>query len=138
MFLFLGIQALMPLRHHIFSNNINWDEIGYRFSWRVMLMEKNGYTNIVVIDPRKEIQYQLDQDLYLSKFQQQQMKSQPDMILQFVNYVGDEFKEINGYPPVINIHSRMSLNGRKSQPFFIDTVNVYKNNLDKFLHDFKS
>ena len=76
MVLFLGIQVLMPLRHHIFSNNIYWDEIGYRFSWRVMLMEKNGYTNIVVIDPRKEIQYQLDQDLYLSKFQQQQMKSQ--------------------------------------------------------------
>ena len=75
MVLFLGIQVLMPLRHHIFSNNIYWDEIGYRFSWRVMLMEKNGYTNIVVIDPRKEIQYQLDQDLYLSKFQQQQMKS---------------------------------------------------------------
>ena len=138
MVLFLGIQALMPLRHHIFSNNIYWDEIGYRFSWRVMLMEKNGYTNIVVIDPRKEIQYQLDQDLYLSKFQQQQMKSQPDMILQFVNYIGDEFKDINGYPPIINIHSRMSLNGRKSQPFFIDTVNVYKNNSDKFLHDFKS
>lgn len=138
MVLFLGIQVLMPLRHHIFSNNIYWDEIGYRFSWRVMLMEKNGYTNIVVIDPRKEIQYQLDQDLYLSKFQQQQMKSQPDMILQFVNYIGDNFKDINGYPPVINIHSRMSLNGRKSQPFFIDTVNVYKNNSDKFLHDFKS
>lgn len=138
MVLFLGIQVLMPLRHHISSNNIYWDEIGYRFSWRVMLMEKNGYTNIVVIDPRKEIQYQLDQDLYLSKFQQQQMKSQPDMILQFVNYVGNEFKKINGYPPVINIHSRMSLNGRKSQPFFIDTVNVYKNNLDKFLHEFKS
>ena len=60
------------------------------------------------------------------------------MILQFVNYIGDNFKDINGYPPVINIHSRMSLNGRKSQPFFIDTVNVYKNNSDKFLHDFKS
>ena len=37
--LFLGIQFLLPLRHLLYPGNVNWTEEGFRFAWRVMLVE---------------------------------------------------------------------------------------------------
>ena len=88
-------------------------------------MEKNGFTSIILKDPVKNIQKEIDQNEYLTAFQQQQMRSQPDMILQFARYIGDEFKDKNGYAPEIYVKSRLSLNGRRSQPFTNDTINIY-------------
>ncbi|NJM93504.1 MAG: HTTM domain-containing protein [Cytophagales bacterium] len=36
------IQLAMPLRYLAYPGNLFWHEQGYRFSWRVMLMEKAG------------------------------------------------------------------------------------------------
>lgn len=119
------IQLYLPLRHLQYSGNLFWHEKGYRFSWRVMLMEKNGYTAIIIKDTVKNIQKEVSQDDYLTPFQQQQMKSQPDMILQFVKHIGDEFVKEHGYAPEIYVKSRLSLNGRRSQFFTNDTINVY-------------
>jgi hypothetical protein len=88
-------------------------------------MEKNGYTSIIIKDPKNNLQYEINQDEYLTPFQQQQMKSQPDMILQFVEHIGDEFTEKNGYAPNIFIDSRMSLNGRRSQEFTDKSIDIY-------------
>lgn len=123
------VQLYLPFRHFQYPGNLFWHEQGYRFSWRVMLMEKNGETSIIVRDPKKETQKEVDQDIYLTAFQKQQMRSQPDMLLQFARHIGDEFKWANGYAPEIYIKSRLSLNGRRSQPFTNDTLDIYS------LHD---
>lgn len=118
-------QLYLPLRYLQYSGNLFWHEKGYRFSWRVMLMEKNGFTAVILNDPHTNTQREVDQHEYLTPFQMQQMKSQPDMLLQFSKYIGDQFVQQNGYAPEIYIKSRLSLNGRRSQPFTNDTVNVY-------------
>ena len=122
---YLVVQLYLPARNLWYSGNLFWNEEGYRFSWRVMLMEKNGYTSIIVRDPIKNEQREINQCDYLTAFQQQQMKSQPGMILQFVQHIGDEFKDKNGYAPEVFVKSRMSLNGRRSQPFINDSIDVY-------------
>lgn len=119
------LQMYLPFRYLQYPGNLFWHERGYRFSWRVMLMEKNGSTSIIIKDPVKNIQKEIDQNEYLTAFQQQQMRSQPDMILQFAKHIGDEFKDENGYAPEIYVKSRLSLNGRRSQPFTNDTINIY-------------
>lgn len=119
------LQMYLPFRYLQYPGNLFWHERGYRFSWRVMLMEKNGFTSIILKDPVKNIQKEIDQNEYLTAFQQQQMRSQPDMILQFAKHIGDEFKDENGYAPEIYVKSRLSLNGRRSQPFTNDTINIY-------------
>ncbi|MEL7145900.1 MAG: HTTM domain-containing protein [Bacteroidota bacterium] len=120
------VQLLLPLRYLQYDGNLFWHEQGYRFSWRVMLMEKNGYTAILVKDPKKGTQKEIRQEDYLTPFQRQQMKSQPDMIYQFAQHVGDEFSKTNGYHPEIYVKSRLSLNGRRSQPFTDETMNIYQ------------
>ena len=122
---YLIIQLYLPLRHFQHTGNLFWHEQGYRFSWRVMLMEKNGYTSIILRDPIKNVQREVEQCDHLTAFQQQQMRSQPDMILQFARYIGDEFYRKNGYAPEIFIDSRLSLNGRRSQVFTDGTIDVY-------------
>ncbi len=119
------LQLYLPLRHFQYSGNLFWHEQGYRFSWRVMLMEKNGYTQVVLRDPVKNIQQEVDQNRYLTAFQKQQMRSQPDLIWQFAQYIGDEFKNQWGYAPEIYVKSRLSLNGRRSQPFIDDKIDLY-------------
>ncbi|MEM6698229.1 MAG: HTTM domain-containing protein, partial [Bacteroidota bacterium] len=115
----------LPLRYLHHSGNLFWHEKGYRFSWRVMLMEKNGYTAFILRDPKTKVQREVDQDNYLTPFQKQQMRSQPDMILQFARHLGDEFKDKNGYAPEVYVKSRLSLNARRSQVFTNDTIDVY-------------
>ena len=88
-------------------------------------MEKNGYTSVIVRDPIKKVQKEVEQCDYLTAFQQQQMRSQPDMLLQFAKYIGDEFKMEHGYMPEVFVKSRLSLNGRRSQVFTNDTLDIY-------------
>ncbi len=122
---YLIVQLYLPFRYLQYSGNLFWHEKGYRFSWRVMLMEKSGYTSIIVKDPNTNIQREVDQDDYLTPFQKQQMRSQPDMILQFARFIGDQFYKEHGHKPEVYIKSRLSLNGRRSQPFTDDKLDVY-------------
>ena len=122
---YLVIQLLLPMRYLLYGGNLFWHEQGYRFSWRVMLMEKNGYTSFIVRDPNKNEQKEVDPDIYLTPFQRQQLRSQPDMMIQFGKHVGDLFKEKNGYNPEVYVKSRISLNARRSQPFTDDTYDIY-------------
>lgn len=118
-------QLYLPLRYLQHSGNLFWHEKGYRFSWRVMLMEKNGFTSIILRDPKTNTQKEINQDKYLTAFQKQQMRSQPDMLLQFSRYIGNEFYQEKGYRPEVYVKSQLSLNGRRSQAFTNDTVDVY-------------
>ena len=123
--LFLSFQLVFPWRYVCYPGKLYWTEEGYRFSWRVMLMEKNGDTSIVLKDPKTGRRKEVNQKEYLTDFQRQQMRTQPDMILQFCNYIGDDFKNKNGYNPEIYVKSRISLNGKRSKPFTDYAIDVY-------------
>lgn len=123
--IYLLFQLFLPFRYLFYPGNLFWHEQGYRFSWRVMLMEKNGYTQFILRDPKTGRQQEALVDGYLTAFQEQQLRSQPDMILQFARHLGDEFLEQKGYAPEVYVKSRLSLNGRRSQPFTNDTLDVY-------------
>ncbi|HAA15841.1 MAG TPA: HTTM domain-containing protein, partial [Cytophagales bacterium] len=73
--LYLAVQLCLPLRYLAFPGNLFWHEQGYRFSWRVMLMEKNGYTSVILRDPATHRQHEVRQEAYLTPFQRQQMRS---------------------------------------------------------------
>jgi len=42
---FFVIQIFFPWRYLLYPGELFWTEQGYRFSWRVMLMEKAGNSN---------------------------------------------------------------------------------------------
>ncbi|MGB6153495.1 MAG: HTTM domain-containing protein [Pricia sp.] len=113
---FFTIQMLFPFRYLAYPGELFWTEEGYRFSWRVMLMEKAGYAQFKIVDGRSGKWFYVDNTDFLTPFQEKQMSFQPDFILEYAHYLRDHF-ETQGHKQVeVYVESRVALNGRRSTP----------------------
>lgn len=124
LFLFFTLQLLFPYRYLLYPGNLFWTEQGYRFSWRVMLMEKNGYAMFKVSDPDTGREWDIHNPHYLTPQQEKMMSTQPDLILQFAHILDREFRSIGVKDPVVTADVLVSLNGRRSRPFIDPTVDL--------------
>lgn len=123
--LFFAVQLLFPWRHLMYPGELFWTEEGFRFSWRVMLMEKAGYANFKIIDrTNQEVFYIVNAD-FLTSFQEKQMATQPDFILTYAHYLRDHFLA-QGKVVEVYVESYVALNGRKSQPYIDPKVDLTK------------
>ena len=131
--LIIMIQVIFPLRYIFYPGELFWHEQGYRFSWRVMLMEKRGYTQFRIIDSVTKKQFYVNNDEFLTEFQEKQMSFQPDFILEFAHYLGDFYKKKGVENIKVCTDSYVALNGRKSQQFVDPEINLLDYN-DSFLN----
>ena len=123
-------QVLIPLRSFSYPGELFWTEQGYRFSWRVMLIEKAGYTTFKIVDNSSGNSELVDNSLYLTKFQEKQMSFQPDMIIEYAHYIGDTYKK-KGFKDVsVYAESYVTLNGRPSQRFVDPEVDLYNEKIN--------
>ena len=123
-------QVLIPLRSISYPGELFWTEQGYRFSWRVMLIEKAGYTTFKIVDNSSGNSELVDNSLYLTKFQEKQMSFQPDMIIEYAHYLGDTYKK-KGFKDVsVYAESYVTLNGRPSQRFIDPEVDLYNKKIN--------
>ena len=123
---FFIIQILFPFRYALYPGELFWNEQGYRFSWRVMLMEKRGYTTFKIVDKENETSFYVMNDEFLTEFQERQMSFQPDFILEYAHFLGDHYKE-KGYNDIeVYAESYVALNGRLSKEFIDPTVDLLK------------
>ncbi len=125
-FLFLSVQLLFPFRYLTYPGELFWTEEGYRFSWRVMLIEKMGYTNFKIVDAETNNYFYVDNQKFLTPLQEKQMSFQPDFILEYAHYLGDHFKKQGHKNIQVFAESYVALNGRLSQPFIDKSIDLYK------------
>jgi hypothetical protein len=118
------IQLIMPFRFLMYSGKLYWTEEGYRFSWRVMLMEKGGTIFFHVKDPATGRRSEIINSQYLSTFQENQMATQPDMILQYAHFLAAEYEKKGIQNPIITADSYVTLNGSGSRLYIDSTVNL--------------
>ena len=123
--LFFLVQLTLPFRYNLYPGELFWHEQGYRFSWRVMLIEKIGYTNFKIKDPKKGTSFIVDSSRHLTSFQLKQMSFQPDFILEFAHYLGDIYSSDETKVEVY-AESYVALNGRASKRFIDPEINLYK------------
>ena len=131
--LFITVQLLLPLRYLMYPGELFWTEEGYRFSWRVMLMEKAGYAQFIVKNTKTGSQFAVNNSDFLTSFQEKQMSTQPDFILQYAHYLGDHFAGQGHQNIAIHVESYVALNGRLSQEYVDPTVNLLEME-DTFKH----
>jgi len=122
--LFMFIQLIMPWRYLAYPGNVFWTEQGYRFSWRVMLMEKTGYANFKIVNGATGKRFYVQNDDFLTSFQEKQMATQSDMILEYAHYLGHHFTNQGHEHVEVYVESYASLNGRKSQVYIDPTLNL--------------
>lgn len=124
--LFFTIQLLMPFRYLLYKDELFWTEEGFRFSWRVMLMEKMGYTTFKIVDGKTGKSFVVDNTDFLTSFQEKQMSFQPDFILEYAHYLGDHFRDQGHQNVQVFAESYVALNGRLSQPYIDTKVDLYQ------------
>ncbi|MGY5351008.1 HTTM domain-containing protein [Wenyingzhuangia sp. IMCC45533] len=124
--LFIIIQLILPFRSKLYPGELFWHEQGFRFSWRVMLIEKLGDTNFTVRDSVTGKQFYVDNSDFLTSFQQKQMSSQPDFILEYAHYLGDHFKSQGHQNIQIFAESHVTLNGRLHKEFINPKTDLYR------------
>jgi hypothetical protein len=127
------IQLLLPFRYLLYPGKLYWTEEGYRFSWRVMLMEKGGTIFFHVKDPVTGKRSEVINSQYLTGFQETQMATQPDMILQFAHFLAAEYEKRGIKNPVVTAESYVTLNGSGSRLYIDSTVNL-ANEHETFAH----
>lgn len=130
---FLFLQLVIPMRYLIYPENLFWHEEGFRFSWRVMLIEKKGYATFYVEDRNTRKSIEINNSEYLSPQQIDQMSRQPDMILQFAHFLGKKYrdttlrfgsKSVHLSNPKVTADVYVTLNGRPNQHFVSRTTDL--------------
>jgi hypothetical protein len=133
--LFIFIQIIIPMRHLAYPGDLFWNEEGFRFSWRVMLMHKEGLATFYIHDKKTNGDIEIDNNKYLTKRQEEQMSTQPDMILQFAHFLKFEFqdttmkfgeKKYRIQNPSIHADVYVALNGRPSQKMIDKSIDLSK------------
>ncbi len=133
---FMCFQLIFPLRHFIFPGNVYWTERGYRFSWRVMLMEKTGYANFKIVNGVTGNRFYIQNGDFLTAFQEKQMATQPDFILEYGKFLGKHFAEQGHEHVEVYVESYVALNGRASQPYVRSDVDLMKTTYTKLCNQY--
>ena len=130
---FVAFQVAFPFRYLLYADELFWTEEGFRFSWRVMLMEKAGYTEFKVTDAKTKESIHVHNDDFLTRFQEKQMSFQPDFIVQYAHFLHEHYKNLGVDNPIVTVESYVALNGRLSRPYIDPKINLAEQN-DTFEH----
>lgn len=134
---FFILQLLLPFRYLLYPGKLFWTEQGYRFSWRVMLIEKAGYAQFYVHEPKMDRKMLIETKKYLTPQQEKMMSTQPDMILQFAHHLSSKFKDSTmsetngeiismGEVPKVTADVKVSLFNKGSKEFIDSEIDLSK------------
>ncbi len=123
---FVLLQLIIPFRYLLYPGKLFWTEEGYRFSWRVMLMEKGGISFFYIKDPRSGRKWEVINSEFLTPLQERMMQTQPDMILQYAHHLHDIYNNRGIKDPIVTVESYVTLNGSGSRLYIDSTVDLAK------------
>lgn len=110
---FLLVQALLPWRHWLYPGDVNWTEEGFRFAWRVMLVEKTGQVEYRV-DTAQRGTLVVRRFPELTPLQRRMMSTQPDMIRQYALELARRFESRGDTVDAVYADAFAALNGHPS------------------------
>ena len=110
-----SIQILLPFRYLLYDGKLFWTEQGFRFSWRVMLIEKAGTAFFYVREKNTNKDIEISNGDYLTPMQEKMMATQPDMLIDYAHFLQQEYKQKGMKDPEVVAESYVTLNGTASQ-----------------------
>lgn len=126
---YLLAQLLIPLRHWLYPGSVHWTEEGHRFAWHMMLRDKHGFAEFYVVHPETGKRERIPAEAMLSERQLRKMQVRPDMILQFAQYVAEQYEQKWGVRPAVRVQAIASLNGRPMQQLIDPNADLAKEQL---------
>ena len=95
-----------------------------RYSWRVMVREKNGSIRYRVRWSGAEREVQVSPSRYLTSHQEREMSGQPDLILQLAQRIAHDFEARGREDVEVRVDAIVSLNGRRAALMIDPNVNL--------------
>jgi len=129
---YLAFQLLFPWRFVLYPGQLFWTEAGYRFGWRVMLMEKAGTITFYVTRADNGREGMVDNADFLLPHQEKQMAMQPDLIVQYAHWLKRHY-ELQGIPvSKVRAEVFVTLQGKPSELYFDPQLNLLTLNHSDF------
>ncbi len=122
--LYCGLSLALPLRWLAYGGDVLWHEQGMRWSWRVMVREKNGAVTFHVREPSTNRQWSVPPRTYLNPLQEREMSGQPDLILQLAHRIRDDAERQLKARVEVRVEALASLNGRRSRALIDPSVDL--------------
>jgi hypothetical protein len=113
----LVLQTVIPLRAFVASDDVAWDEQGFRFAWRVMVMEKAGMATFRLRDSATGAAWVVDPRDELTPMQATMMATQPDMIADYARHLAATARQAGHADVEVRADVFVALNGRPSRRF---------------------
>jgi vitamin K-dependent gamma-carboxylase len=118
------LQVVVPLRHLAEGGDVRWDEVGYRWSWRVMLTERSGVATFDVVDPVRGEHQRVSPAEALAPHQARYLSSRPEALRQFAHWLADQREEQTGVRPAVHATAWVSVNGSRRALIVDPTVDL--------------
>jgi hypothetical protein len=122
--IYVLMQLFIPMRFLLYPGHLFWHEEGYRFSWRVMLMEKTGAAYFKIKDKNTGQATEVNNAAHLTPLQEKMMSTQPDLLLKYAHYLAARYKAQGMQNPQVYAEVYVALNGERSRLFIDSTVNL--------------
>jgi vitamin K-dependent gamma-carboxylase len=121
---FAIFQVAFPFRAHLYGGNVHWHEQGMRWSWRVMVREKNAGVTYRVTNPVTGKITEVAPRKYLTARQGRDFATQPDLLLQLGKRIAKDYSAREGVPVTVHVDAIVSLNGRRAARLVDPTVDL--------------
>lgn len=133
--IFIGIQVLLPIRHHFIPGKVLWTEEGHRLSWRMMLRTKSANSSFKMVDNETGEEQQINPLDFVTTNQYGDLLAKPDMIWQFAQYLENHFEQQEQYNDVsIYVNAQVGVNGRKKSQLTNDKIDIANQKWKTFGH----
>lgn len=118
-----AVQLLVPFRHFLYPGNVDWNERGHRFSWRMKLRDKRGDIHFIAVDPVSGKIVRLnDLDAVITPGQRRMMEHDPEMMRQLAHLLARRLREAGFGDLEVRVDTSISFNGRPKQPLIVPGV----------------
>lgn len=131
---FVTAQIVLPLRWLVTGDSLMqslWSERGFRFAWKIMLVQKSGFVQFRLVNRVSGAELSVDPRLELSPYQFSMMSTQPDMIQAYARHLAARYLAENGQPAAVFADARVAFNGRASQKLLRADIDLVRNPLSK-------
>ena len=132
--MYFALQLTLPIRHYFIKDDVLWTEEGHRMSWRMMLRNRVGLMQFKVVNKTTNKEFRVNLNDYVTKKQRRMLISHPDFIWQFAQRLKKEYAEKGETIEVYAQHSKISINGKRYEPFIDGNVNLAAVPWQQFTH----
>lgn len=121
---YVVVMVALPFRHVAGGDDLLWAGSGYRFGWRVMLVEKTGTVDFVVTDPVAGTTWVEPAPPELTPRQVAVMAIDPALIRRTAEIVATRHRTHAGHDVEVRAESHVSFNGRRHARLIDPTVDL--------------